>query len=111
MDVQPKPKKMFETVKPSDIEEKSDSSDVDQESDTDMEMPDSEEKESSDVEFMPDKPGDLKKQFRKLFYKLHDNIGIYNKLVFMLDELKRMRCLTNEECNAMNKCLQEKMGV
>ena len=107
------PKKMFETVKPSDMEEKatSGSSDVEQESDTDMDMSDSEEKESSDVEFMPENPEDLKKQFRQLFNKLHENIGIYNKLVFMLDELKRMGCLTKEECNAMNKCLQEKMGV
>ena len=72
-----------------------------------MEMTDSEEKESSSPEFVSDNSEDLKKQFRELF----DNIGVYNKLVFMLDELKSMGCLIEEECNAMNKCLQEKMGV
>ena len=77
----------------------------------------SEENESTDPEtdFMPDNPEDLKKDFRKLFKKLHynmdQNIDIYNKLVFMLDELERMNCLTEEECNAMHKCLREKMGI
>ena len=83
------------------------------ESDSDMEISDSEENESihPDVEFMPDNPEELKKRFKQLYNKLHHNIDIYNELVFILDELERMNCLTGEECNAMNKCLQEKMGI
>ena len=79
--------------------------------------PESDENESTDPEmdFMPDNPEDLKKHFRKLFNELNHNmdhnIDIYNKLVFMLDELERMNCLTEEECNAMNKCLSDKMRV
>lgn len=36
-------------------------------------------------------------------------IEMYNKLVLMLDELKRMDCLTQEECNVMNEHLQNKL--
>ena len=83
-----------------------------EESESDSNTSDSEEKESDpEVQFMPDNPEDLKKYFRLLFNKLHDNVDIYNKLVFMLDELERMGCLTKEECNAMNKCLQEKLNI
>ena len=89
-----------------------DISEEESESDSDMDISDSEDKESDlDDEFMPDNPDDLKKEFKQLFNKLHNNVEIYNKLVFMLDELKRMNCLTKEECNAMNKCLQEKIGI
>ena len=89
-----------------------DISEEESESDSDMDISDSTDKESDlDDEFMPDNPDDLKKEFKQLFNKLHNNVEIYNKLVFMLDELKRMNCLTKEECNAMNKCLQEKIGI
>ena len=100
----------------SDIATHSDS----EETDSDSEMDSMESSESSDsegelsqddVEFMPNNVEELKEAFRDLFNKLHGNIGIYNKLVFMLDELKRMGCLTKEECNAMNNCLQEKMNI
>ena len=87
-------------------------SDEESEPDSDMDISDSKEQESDlDDEFMPDNPEDLKKEFKQLFNKLHNNVEIYNKLVFMLDEMKRMNCLTKEECNAMNKCLQEKIGI
>ena len=89
-----------------------DTSDEESESDSDMDISDSTDKESDlDDEFMSDNPKDLKKEFKQLFNKLHNNVEIYNKLVFMLDEMKRMSCLTKEECDAMNKCLQEKMGI
>ena len=92
---------------------------LEEQSDLEAEGTDSDESEGSDsdeidaesVEFMPDNPEDLKKCFRELFYKLHGNIGIYNKLVYILDELKRMSCLTKEECDFMNKHLQEKMNI
>ena len=66
---------------------------------------------SDDVEFMPDNPEELTNCFRQLFYKLHGNIDVYNKLVCILDELGRINYLTKEECNFMNKHLQEKMNI
>ena len=69
----------------------------------------------SELDSIPDNPEDMKKCFRILFNELHYNIDrnvdIYNKLVFMLDELDTMNCLTEEESNAMNKCLSDKMRI
>ena len=76
-----------------------------------MDISDSEENESPDVEFLSDNPEDLKKTFKLLFNKLHRNIDIYNKLVFILAELERKNFLTKEECKAMNKCLQDKINM
>ena len=90
-------------------ESKSDSeleTDSETESDSELET----DSESSDPE-MPDNPKELKEAFRDLFNKLHHNIGIYNKLVLMLDEMERMNCLTKEECGAMNEILQERIGI
>ena len=72
--------------------------------------------ESSDPdEFMEDNSEELKESFRNLFTKLHHNIhhniDIYNKLVLILDELEVMDCLKKEECKAINKLLQEKIGI
>ena len=83
----------------------------DSERDSNQSEMETDSESSDDVEFMPDNPEDLKKCFRQLFYKLHGNIDIYNKLVCILDELERMNCLTKEECNYMNKHLQEKMNI
>ena len=82
-----------------DIEMKSDSEDSDE----------TEEEEEIDYEVMPDNPKELKEAFRKLYFKFRSDIAMYNKLVLMLDELERMQCLTKDECNAMNKHLQEKL--
>ena len=88
-----------------------------EETDSDSEVESSEssysdgELSQDDVEFMPNNVEELKKAFRDLFNKLHGNIGIYNRLVFLLDELKRMGGLTKEECNAMNNCIHEKMNI
>ena len=92
---------------------KSDSEETDSDSEVESsESSDSEgELSQDDVEFMPNNVEELKQAFRDLFNKLHGNIAIYNKLVFLLDELKRMGGLTKEECNAMNICLQEKMNI
>ena len=69
----------------------------------------------SELDSIPDNPEGMKKCFRILFNELHYNIDrnvdIYNKLVFMLDELDTMNCLTEEESNAMNKCLSDKMRI
>ena len=81
-----------------------------EQSNLESEESDSDESEPESVDFMPDNPEDLKKCFRQLFYKLHDNIYIYKKLVHILDELKRMSCLTKEECDFMNKHLQKEIG-
>ena len=79
--------------------------------DTDTEESDSEEESDMEIEFMPNNPEDLKREFKRLYKKLEKLEDIYDKLVYMLDELKRMKCLTKEECDAMNKCLQEKVGI
>ena len=81
-----------------DIEMKSDSEDSDET-----------EEEQIDYEVMPDNPKELKEAFRKLYFKFRRDIDMYNKLVLILDELKRMECLTQEECNSMNKHLQNKL--
>ena len=64
-----------------------------------------------DIEFMPDNPNELKAAFRNLYRKVHNNTENYNKLVLMLDELQRMKCLTKEECNGVQVHLQEKIGI
>ena len=66
---------------------------------------------SNDIEFMPDNPEELKAAFRSLYQKVHNNTKNYNKLVLMLDELQRMKCLTEEECNGVKVHLQEKIGI
>ena len=66
---------------------------------------------SNDIEFMPDNPEELKAAFRSLYQKVHNNTKNYNKLVLMLDELQRMKCLTKEECNGVKVHLQEKIGI
>ena len=58
---------------------------------------------------MPENPEELKEAFRNLYKKFRRDIEMYDKLVLMLDELQRMKCLTKEECNAMNEHLQNKI--
>ena len=77
---------------------------------------DSEESTSSEdeiteeeVEVMPDNTEELKEAFRNLYKKFRRDIEMYDKLVLMLDELQRMKCLTKEEYNAMNEHLQNKI--
>ena len=77
---------------------------------------DSEESTSSEDEIteeedevMPENPEELKEAFRNLYKKFRRDIEMYDKLVLMLDELRRMKCLTKEECNAMNEHLQNKI--
>ena len=94
-----KPKSLTDLA--ADIEMKSDSED------TSDETEDDEEEES--YEMMPDNPRELKEAFRNLYIKFRRDIDMYNKLVLMLDELKRMDCLTQEECNVMNEHLQNKL--
>ena len=94
-----KPKSLTDLA--ADIEMKSDSEDS-----SDKEI---EGEEEIDYEVMPDNPRKLKEAFRNLYKKFRRDIEMYNKLVLMLDELKRMECLTKEECNAMNKHLQNKL--
>ena len=58
---------------------------------------------------MPDNRRELKEAFRNLYKKFRRDIEMYDKLVLMLGELKRMDCLTQEECNAMKDHLQNKL--
>ena len=81
---------------------------------TDSEEPISSEDETEDekgYEVMHDNLEDLKKACRDLYMKLHDNNKNYNKLVLMVDELRKRGCLTKEDCKTMNKHLQEKVGI
>ena len=92
------------------------SSDIEMNSDSETDLdPGSESENESTDSSISDDPEDLKMYFRKLFYKLHRNIDhnieLYNKLVFMLNEMETMNCLTEEECNAMNECLRNKMRI
>ena len=78
-------------------------------SDSDSEASDAES--SEDVESMPDNLEELKAAFRNLYKKVHNNMDNYNKLVLILDELKRVNCLTNEECNGIKMNIQKKIGM
>ena len=91
-----KPKSLTDLA--ADIEMKSDSEDSDET-----------EEEEEEYEIMPDNPKELKEAFRNLYYKFRRDVGMYNKLVLMLDKLERLNCLTKEECNAMNDHLQKKL--
>ena len=83
--------------------------DIEIESDSEDSSEDETEEEEIDYEVMPDNPRELKEAFRNLYKQFRRDIDMFNKLVLMLDELKRMECLTQEECNAMNKHLQNKL--
>ena len=98
-----KPKSLTDLA--ADIEMKSDSED----SSGDETEGEEEESEEESYEMMPDNPRELKEAFKNLYKKFRRDIEMYNKLVLMLDELKRMDCLTQEECNVMNEHLQNKL--
>ena len=83
--------------------------DIEMRSDSEDSSEDETEEEEIDYEVMPDNPKELKEAFRNLYKQFRRDIDMFNKLVLMLDELKRMECLTQEECNAMNKHLQNKL--
>ena len=84
----------------------SEASELDSEDESESDGP-----ERMDIEkkltFMPDNPRELMKAFRSLYSKFRDNIDTYNNLVLMLDEMKRMNCLTGEECRIMNEHLEK----
>ena len=66
---------------------------------------------SKDDEYAVDDPEELKAAFRNLYDRFQHNIEMYNKLVLMLDEMENMGCLTKEDCNAINRNLQNKIGL
>ena len=66
---------------------------------------------SKNDEDMVDDPKELKEAFRNLYNRFQHNIEMYNKLVLMLDEMENMGCLTKEDCNAINRNLQNKIGL
>ena len=80
---------------------------LDLETDSDSESY-SEKSDTEDNGFKPGKAEELKAAFRTLYKKFRPDIEMYNKLVLLLDELERMKCLTKEECNAVNEHLQKK---
>ena len=51
---------------------------------------------------------ELKAKFRTLYKKVHTNI---ENLVLILDELHRVNCLTEEECNVIKMEVQKKINV
>ena len=87
----------------------------DSEPESDSEESESSEKSdpesSEDVEFMPDNLEELKAAFRDLYKKVHNNMENYNKLLLILDEQKRVNCLTKEECNDIKMNVQKKIGM
>ena len=66
---------------------------------------------SKDEEYAVDDPEKLKAAFRNLYNRFQHNIEMYNKLVLMLDEMENMGCLTKEDCNAIDRNLQNKIGL
>ena len=79
-----KPKSLTDLA--ADIEMKSDSED----SSNDETEGEEEESGEESYEMMPDNPRELKEAFKNLYKKFRRDIEMYNKLVLMLDELKRM---------------------
>ena len=72
---------------------------------------DSEENESSvesDNE-ITDKQEKLKEDFRNLYMKFHQDIGLFNKLVLTLDELEMMDLLTKDESDSVKEDLKKKI--
>ena len=94
-----KPKSLFDL--PADIETKSDSEDS-SEDETE------EEEEEIDYEVMLDNPKELEYVFGNLYWEFCRDTEMYDKSVLMLDELEEVKCLTKEECNAVNEHLQKK---
>ena len=71
---------------------------------------DSEENESSEEsDEITDEQEKLKENFKNLYMKFHHDIGLFNKLVLILDELEMMNCLTKEECNSVKEDLKKKI--
>ena len=91
--VEPKSDLSFEEKKNSDPESDFESS--------------SEKSEESDYEIL-DYREKLKENFRNLYMKFHQDIGIFDKLVLMLDELEMMDCLTKDESNSVKEDLKKK---
>ena len=94
------------------LENNSDQSDLETDSnhESDTESGSSNSEPSVHIEFMSENPEDLRKYFRQLFDQL-SNIETYNKLMYILHELGRKKCLSKEECVSMNKYLQVKIGI
>ena len=86
-------------------------SDSEPDADSECDSEESVAEVSNDIEFMPDNPEELKGAIWNLYQKVHNNTKNYNKLVLMLDELQRMKCLTEKECNGVKVHLQEKIGI
>ena len=85
-----------------------DESDSDQSNSSDKDARDEDEIE---YEVMSDKFSQLTKAFRNQYHKLDSNIEIYDKLLLMLDEMKRLNLLTKEECSVMNEYLMKKIRI
>ena len=71
---------------------------------------DSEENESSEEsDEITDKQEKLKEDFRNLYMKFHQDIGLFNKLVLTLDELEMMDLLTKDESDSVKEDLKKKI--
>ena len=78
---------------------------------SDLEESELSEVESSDDESMPDDLEELKAAFWKLYKKIHDNMDNYTELVLILDKLKRVNCLTKDECNGIKETVRKKISI
>ena len=102
-------KPIQEILKPKSLSDLAADIEIESDSEDSSEDETEEEEEEMEYEVMPDNPKELKEAFKNLYWKFRRDIEMYNKLVLMLDELKRMDCLTQEECNEMNKHIQNKL--
>ena len=102
-------KPIQEILKPKSLSDLAADIEIESDSEDSSEDETEEEEEEMEYEVMPDNPKELKEAFKNLYWKFRRDIEMYNKLVLMLDELKRMDCLTHEEYNEMNKHLQNKL--
>ena len=59
----------------------------------------------------PDTLEELKAAFRNLYKKVDSNMEKYKNLVLILDKLRHVNFLTEEECKSMNSLLKKKIVI
>ena len=95
------PKSNLPTGKENSDFESDSESEVDSNSESDQES-------SQESEFESEL--DNKEAFRNLYVAFHRHLGMYSRLVQILDKLKMMNCITQEECNTTKETIQTAIG-
>ena len=94
---------------------KSDSESSDAESngksDSEESETDSGSETGNEYKFLPTNENDLIESFNNLYENFDDEVDTYNHLVEILDELKRLKSIDDEEYNLWNKKLHDKIGI